>query len=208
MSLQKLQIDFTSALNYFKFTSYETNELFRQLVDSLNKEAGEFYTYLPEDISPNEVQWFNSDILYRKANLEREKILSDTRKELFNKISHHLLLKPNNIILFEEITFKRTNITGQMFNIAREIFDLVGINFNDDLYYLFKDAKNLNKISEYVLWQDPFISIFSQCDNLNSKDTTLTTLQFNEIIEKTKSIIIGAYCGLGFIVWEQKQKGN
>lgn len=200
MNIQKFELDFESALNHFKSVFYDVNGLHDKIFEYTNFSNGNFYTYLPKSIDIQKLYYFNSDIL---SNLNCGDMPAELQDFLFNLFSFHLYNNKKSIIVFEETLFKKEDMAGALFNISREVFNLAGVANNEDLYYLFKEFDLINQVSDYILCQSPFIATFSKVDDLKINQKVLNSSSLVEIRKNAQFIVVGSYCGLGYVIWER-----
>ncbi|MFA6915653.1 MAG: hypothetical protein WC222_04595 [Parachlamydiales bacterium] len=203
-SLITYKLDFDKVYNHFLEHLPHGNFLSSEILQQINLKTGIFYTFLPQDLTDNQLYGFSYGGVL--SELEEKKIPqylnffptpnTDLQTALF--IGEFLSLNNNNAVIFEDVSARATDS-----NIGIE--GTQTCIFNDDVYYIVQASFSIDLIKKCIFncgeaWH--FLCVLSK--NVPKMDSTLVEEDFKRIYSNVQYIIIGAYDGEGYIIWENK----
>jgi hypothetical protein len=195
------------AITYLKDRLSCGNTLANILLQNCDFEVGSIFTILPANISDEVAKEFKTggklpSLLaadYEQSNLEP---IADMDSQLVTDIHVFLSANEGHVCVFEDASAERNYPFLQALD-TRFSF------FNDEVYHLLShedldDNKILKTIRAARSWL--FIGIMasvSQDISLSLEHKDLTMDDLNLLAKGTEKIIVGAYDGEGYLIWDR-----
>ncbi len=208
--LNKYLLDYEFTLQYTLEHIGHGHELSDQLMKYFDFSQGNFYGVLPTNANLQRLYVMNSGNIIPQecpkipteddfGNQYIHQLVTSTNKRLKEFITDFLQVNHLNLAVFE-------NILGRTKDPNLEIDQLRLVIINDHIYYLANYLTPLPSLSD-ALWSakevwHTLIVLTKELDSQSLPDT-LSQKDLKLICDSTQYIIIGAYDGESYIIWEK-----
>lgn len=208
-TLFRHNLDYDKAIVYTREQLIFGNTLSKELLNVLDFEKGKFFTLLPDDADLTRIYEFpygwilpqNETIEYINESGGKSSFswTPTVKNEISSFISEKLRLKTNRVCIFEDVV--------QLLSDPHiKFFHEYGLLYINELYYLV-NGKNSSQetiasaIGEAnALWH--LVFILTESDKSYAAGQEITLGEIKEFCKDTQLLIIGAYDGEGFVLWE------
>lgn len=188
------------------------NTMALKLQDSLKLEEGNILSYVPEKNIPTSGQDFTTSILVTKYS-QHDKIdgavsAADIDKWLIEKIALFLKERETHVCIFENALIEPSYPIVKKWKARYAIF-------KKEIYHLLYSQSPIEQIKKLLTVSratyPPLIGILTSWNdklNLNQNPEFLDEEQINNLVKSTSSLIVGAYDGEGYLIWERRETSN
>lgn len=213
--LNRYSLEYEKTSVYVKDQLESGNTLSRELLKSLDFEQGQFFTLLPLNanlkrvykfpfggiLEQNEIQDYINESGSKSYFSWTPTIKEDLSQFLLKKMK----LKSTYACLFEDIlrTPKKSIV---------DFHNHYGVTYSNEVYYLFLNSNISEKLilsginNSNAIWHQVFI--ITEIENQNDLCKQITMNDIKRFCLKTNLLIVGAYDGEGFILWEPNEKAK
>lgn len=205
--LKKYKLNLDKAYEYVKSNLDETNLLSCELLNFLNFKKGFFFTWMPDNINPDKLHYFESGGIvpqqsikeYINGQIKHYSIVQTVRDEIAVMLFKELKMRAEINCFFDDI------LASPSSSKRRDLLETHGIYYEKEVYYYIqnKDVSLdlIKKCFHYSTngWHSLCVLTKTAFD---SHEKQLTVDKIREIVFKTYFIILQAYDGEGFIFWE------
>lgn len=189
-TIERYPLDHKKALTFLMSNLDDLNMLSIAVCERTKFEDGQFYTYVKKKITQKQLYEFTHG-----------GIGSSTRYEIENMIFQLLSCNKNYLSIFD--SFEETYDS----NDSDPLFSKVGTHYKSEIYYIVSNqdlSKDLIKKcfkESYIIWHA--LCILSDIKFTRHKDQSIAKSTFIDFVKKAQMIVIGAYDGEGYIIWEK-----
>ena len=199
------------ALSYFKYQLDETNTLCTELYNINDFKKGHFFTLLPDDADSSRKNYFEWGGILPQNPIEKlapphtgtfswtPNIKIEISEFIFNKLRNNKLYS----CIFDDTMRNKSDP-----NINKKISSSSLFFYSEEVYYMIKNKlanplliKNCLNYSN-ALWHSFGMITEAKIDNYNQN---LTFENIEEICLRCQIIILRAYDGEGYVLWEKNQ---
>jgi len=211
--LNKHKLNFTTVFKYVQFNLYNVNTLSSELLKFINFNHGNFFTLLPNDANIERLYNFETGLILPQ-NSEKKYVPSEGEDAysviptIRNELSELILkeIKSNNRLscVFDDV------IRSPMDKYHMELFHSHGLFYKNEVYYLLEKSKiSKDLIRECLRASNAFwhsLCILTKVDIKSFSSKELSLEKIKDICLQTDLIMLVAYDGEGYILWEHKDK--
>ncbi|RJQ24435.1 hypothetical protein C4565_09735 [Candidatus Parcubacteria bacterium] len=182
-----------SAREYFIRTLEYGHELDKQLLKKINSFKGNIYTYLPRKPS------FSDSYQFEGGGVAKS---SSSVECIICEISEYIDNKSGNICVFEDALCTPED------QFSDESIEAL-LSFNDEVYFCIdKNTRNENIKNILLEAEQPnfFVCVLSSKPSSDFPvlgNKLLSSVEIINIAERTEKVILGAYDGEGYLIWEK-----
>jgi|JI10StandDraft_1071094.scaffolds.fasta_scaffold03269_11 hypothetical protein len=210
--LDKYDLRFDLALEYFLDNLRETNALSSKIIERIKLESGTFFTLLPASADLTKKNQFEQGGILLQYS--EEKYADDETKGTYcriptiqTEVSHYIyekIDKKSSQLIFDDVVSYANDSK------LPDLFHRFGFEYNNEIYYILNEkeccAKNIEACLEKSngFWHS--LCVITKRSQGDSISNALTDKKLDEICEGSDLLILGAYDGEGYIFWE-KSKG-
>lgn len=204
------------AVKYIKQQLLLGNSLAHQLLKLQNLDSGNVITYLPQNVTAKRITNFNEPILKKPSKkMHRQIVAKDGSKwtvvpkpnmdeSLVNLIIEYLAENKNKVCIFEDALLRSTDpwVTKA---------DTHLVFYNNEVYHIILNHKSEKKQILQIIrrarsWL--FIGVLTSIDMEAVQKQKKGFIAIDDIYilaKETKKIIIGAYDGEGYLIWNKNE---
>ena len=156
---------------------------------------------------PPKTEWIYID----RPNGKREVLVPKPKADegLFSVIRAHLEKEPDNLCILEE----QLEDAGSYLNNPPPSGYIGGgsiLTYKNDLYFFHHGVKTCDEIRKAISYASSILicigvlTSFPGGGNLLAQHKEITDNQLRTLAENTESIFVGAYDGVGYLIWHKK----
>ncbi len=209
--LIQYELDFNKTEIYFKEYLIQKHYLFDALRSNTSFRKGNFYTLLTEDADLAKLHEFEIGHILPPNPIEDVYISSLGRTfkgEPVNSIDHEFVYFIYEIIKNKHISLLAEDFVASPTDPHIDLYYKIGLHLGEEVFYLIT-PENLTKTLIKKLFKTCgswfFIAALFDMNNLDFKNKEIKESDFLKICSNTSMIIISAYDGEGYLIWEKIQ---
>lgn len=189
--MHKYELEFARSYRYFIYSLYEINKVSSVLLDTIDFRKGKFFTLLPDDANLESVYQF-----------QWGGVCSSNIEEYAKFILEYIKLnKCEFSCIFDSFNDDWNEVNTDAWCVT------YGYHYENEVFYVLRKAELTEKLIlecmriSNVNWHSMCVISEANFNDLNGKN--ISEEKINEISEKTKLIMIGAYDAEGYVFWER-----
>lgn len=183
------------ALAFLKSNLDDLNMLSIAVYEHVKFEEGQFYTYAKKNLTQKQLHEFTLG-----------GIGFSTRYMIEDMVFHQLTCNKNYSGIFD--SFEETYDPNDF----DPLFSTVGAHYKNEVYYIVSYQTLSQEIIQqcfkesFIIWHA--LCILSDIKFSSNKDYSIEPSTFVNFAKKAQIIILGAYDGEGYIIWEKNLKND
>ena len=217
--LKQHKLNYEETVKYFKYNLEGLNTLSIELLNFIHFAQGSFFTLLPDNSNYDRLYEFEAGLVLPQ-NPEIEYFVSGRRctyshiptiqDEIADFIVKQLSCNKNLSCVFDDCT--ETATSPEDYLVDDFYLNHVSYIYNKEVFYLIKkENTNLELIKACLqksnaTWHSLCILSTVDCKNIKNHKFTLHNIQ--AICANAEIILLGAYDGEGYVLWEKSNKAT
>ncbi len=207
--LIQYELDFNKTETYFKEYLCQKHHLFNALRSNISFSKGHFYTLLTEDADLTKLHEFEIGHILPPNPIEDVYISSLGRTfkgEPVNSIRNEFIYFIYELIKNKNISLLSEDFVASPTDPHIDLYHKIGLHLGEEVFYLIT-PENLTKTLLKKLFNTCggwfFIAALFAMNGLDFKNKEIKESDFLKICSNTSMIIISAYDGEGYLIWEK-----
>jgi len=208
-NLFRHNLDYDRTIGYLKEQLEGGNTLSHELLRTLNFKNGQFFTLLFAEADLHQLYEFQQGGILQQ-NKVQEQVDESGRKSYFSwkpSIKNEL-----SDFILEKMSFKKCyscvfeDVLHTPDMIQDDFFDRYGLLYESEVYYYLVDTEVSQKLilaainQSKTLWHQLFVMSIFKSSELTNKEISLEDIK--NLSKKTQLLVIRAYDGEGYVLWE------
>lgn len=203
------ELKFDQTETHFKEYLDGRHSLADALRKSIDFTQGHFYTFLTEDADLSKIYKFEIGHILPPNPIEDiyvESLGKTFKGERINSIKEELSDFIYQKITNSSLSFLAEDLLRTPKDPHIDLYHKIGLSFRNEIFYLVTQ-ENLTKelvvatLKKCSHWQ--FVSSLFDMNGIEFKNKKISKNDFLKICSNTRLIIIGAYDGEGYLIWEK-----
>jgi hypothetical protein len=204
--LNRHNLEIKAVFGFIKDSLCKSNMLSGGLLKRVNFQTdGSFYTLLSDEANLEALNDFNSPILVQNPVIQiasgKRQIIPNLREEIADILFNKIKADPSLYCVIDDVIRKPTDkdVSG--------LFNVCGSSYNNEMYYLINRSNNSRDLilrclkNSNAFWHS--LCLLTKISVSRSEENKLTFEKIKSICQSSVMIIMGAYDGEGYILWER-----
>jgi hypothetical protein len=209
--LHKHLLPFDNAFAFYSEALEGTNAFSGEILTIVSREKGQFFTLLPDKVNLDQLYQFKGSILPAEPK-KRGKVGNLPGTHIYSLIPS--MEEEFAAFLYKQMQTHAYQFISDDYNAAykevqnKEWFNLYGMHYLEEIYYFLSQQDATPQLIEECLSRSKTfwhaLSILSEKSVLEHEEKTLQLRDIQAFCKFAKFVLVGAYDGEGYVVWERE----
>ncbi|WP_079978261.1 hypothetical protein [Parachlamydia acanthamoebae] len=213
-TLYRHELDFERTMEFVKDNLNEVNALSSELLNLVNFKSGVFFTLLTLGSDLERLYEFKSGVILPQNPIivteidgkkSRHQEVSTIKEELSDFVFHKLISNEKLSCVFDEVTMDYDDSYLNKFYEKKSIY-----LHEKEVLYVIREHNKTHKFISDCMWSSfsfwHSVGVLTEADCFKNDSNILSLEDIQAICKKTKMMLISAYDGEGYVLWEKMEQ--